>query len=323
VTKLFSNSNDYNQEIEIYKLIANIDKDDKYFVKAVKGCYANSRNITKHLAKPVENCEMLKKYGNENLPQIILPFAGINLETYLKNSKINFDEWLPLAINLVEAISVLRTNNICHFDIKPANIMVHNNTARLTDFGLSTTFEKMYKYESKSNYDKVKNTLVVKFTGNPMYKDSVFPGYIIWPPEIHWHEYKSSNRIIKKYFEHSFTPISRFHPFDTKKDKDKIKIYVNEVNEDIENAVRTMYTLIKKYTDNDIRKIFNDNIEKIDLFSMGMTFIYSHPDINFGKFEELKGAYINIVRKMTAFDYTKRYSVTEALEALKALQKMI
>lgn len=38
---------------------------------------------------------------------------------------------------LAEGIALLHAKNICHFDIKPSNILFHNDTLKLCDFGLS------------------------------------------------------------------------------------------------------------------------------------------------------------------------------------------
>jgi serine/threonine protein kinase len=299
VTKLFSDSTDYDQEVGIYSRIANIDPDDKYFVKAVKGCYARPKKIKTHPADPIQKCKMLQNYAKAPLPQIIMPFAGINLLDYLvAKRRIDFDEWLPHAINLVEAISVLRDHEICHLDIKADNIMFHNNTTLLTDFGLSTSFENMYVPKSK----QVPH-------GNAMYENALFSTHVMWPPEIHWHEYKYKPTRIGSYFMSKFTNIYAPRYIST--------FYTGT---DIKNAATAMNTLIQNNVYTDIERIFNDpkNIAKIDLFSLGMTFIYLHDAIDFSKSSKTT-KYMDIVRKMADFDYTKRCSVDDALNALKAL----
>jgi serine/threonine protein kinase len=272
----------------MYSRIENIDPGSKYFVKAVKGCYANSEQIIRHPADPIQKCQMLQNYTHpiENVPQIIMPYAGIDLHNYLvAKRRIDFDEWLPLAINLVEAISVLRDHEICHFDIKTANIMIdNNNTARLTDFGLSTPFKYVYnRFENK------------------MYSNGTYPSYVIWPPEIYWETFDSA--IIEKTF--TTARIGAFH-----------KIH------DIRNALGTLKNFIWHSSQENNEITFNDpkNIEKIDLFSLGITLIYLHKYIDFSKSSKIqKTAYITFVRKMADFDYTKRFSVNEALEAVNAL----
>lgn len=297
MTKLFSDSKEFKQELGIYKRIAKIDPEDKYFVKAVKGCYANFENIIKHPAEPTKKCEMLQNYEKKkNLPQIILPYAGTNIVDYLFKGKIkfSFDKWLPLAINLVEAIAVLRDHKICHFDIKADNIMFHNNKALLTDFGLSTSYENMYVPEANPVYNKL----------------AQFSEYVMWPPEIHWEEFKYLK--IKEYF------MRKFNGEYTSKDIGK---FYTEA--DIKTAANQLKILIEtnKYTD--IKKIFNEptNIEKIDLFSLGMTFIYLHRHIDFTKSSKTQtDNYMKIVCKMTDFNYTKRARVDDTLKALKALK---
>ena len=142
VTKLFALPNDYDNEAKIYGRIAKIDPDNKYFVTPIKGCYARYKNISKHPA--TKGCQMLKQYkpmrtnllppalrlnhqfNNDDklIPQITLPFAGIDLINYIhQRGEIVLKDWLKLLKNLIEGIAVLRDHKICHLDIKLDNIM--------------------------------------------------------------------------------------------------------------------------------------------------------------------------------------------------------
>ena len=67
-----------------------------------------------------------------------------DLKDYLKTKKNNIlaePEATMFFKHMVEGFKDLCKNNIIHRDVKPANIMLHQGRAKLSDFGFSRVIE--------------------------------------------------------------------------------------------------------------------------------------------------------------------------------------
>jgi len=62
------------------------------------------------------------------------------LYKYILENSLTVAEKLALLVQVANGLTYLHAKNICHLDLKPQNILVdNNNTAKLSDFGLSKT----------------------------------------------------------------------------------------------------------------------------------------------------------------------------------------
>ncbi|MDJ0718605.1 MAG: AAA family ATPase, partial [Prochloraceae cyanobacterium] len=81
----------------------------------------------------------LEKYQN-TLVIILEDFGGKSLNILLNERKFVIEEFLKIAIKIVESLDAIHANNIIHKDINPSNIVYNPETGQLKiiDFGIST-----------------------------------------------------------------------------------------------------------------------------------------------------------------------------------------
>ena len=92
----------------------------------------------------------LEKYQN-TLVIILEDFGGESLKIFMEKQrqtetgKISLQQFLNIAIKIVEIIGEIHFSNIIHKDINPSNIVYNPNSEeiKLIDFGISTTFSRV------------------------------------------------------------------------------------------------------------------------------------------------------------------------------------
>ncbi|MEA5509205.1 AAA family ATPase [Crocosphaera sp. UHCC 0190] len=81
----------------------------------------------------------LEKYQN-SAAIILEDFGGQSLNLLLRENSLNLEEFLGIAIKILEGLEGIHQANIIHKDINPSNIILHPKThqVKLIDFGIST-----------------------------------------------------------------------------------------------------------------------------------------------------------------------------------------
>lgn len=79
----------------------------------------------------------------ENYFYIITEYCNQgSLSSYIKKNQITEMELLFYAKQLMEAFKKLYENNLMHRDVKPDNILLHNDVVKLADFGFARTIKQ-------------------------------------------------------------------------------------------------------------------------------------------------------------------------------------
>ncbi len=134
-TTVYCGLNTINQQPVVIKVL---NKEYPTFSELLQ--FRHQYTITKNLnlsgiVKPLS----LEKYGN-GYALIMEDIGAVSLKTYLSNKKLSLQNFLELAISIVEILEDLYHHQIIHKDIKPSNIVINPDTGdvKIIDFSIST-----------------------------------------------------------------------------------------------------------------------------------------------------------------------------------------
>jgi len=89
--------------------------------------------------------EVYEKTTIDNSPAIVMEdIKGVSLKNILTTMKLSIEEFLKLAIEIVDAIGIIHSLNIIHKDINPSNIIwnIEDNNIKIIDFGIATKLSR-------------------------------------------------------------------------------------------------------------------------------------------------------------------------------------
>jgi serine/threonine protein kinase len=156
ISKISVENEDILREIKISKLIKSIPNYNYFFAPIETSCPISINKISNDI---VGNCTIIKekkKLGiSKFLVNDVLFVKGDKLSEFLekKHKSPNFAKtYYRIFLHLIEAINLLQKYNLVHYDIKPANIMIDENTEKplLIDFGITIPINEN---DIKSNYN--------------------------------------------------------------------------------------------------------------------------------------------------------------------------
>tara|TARA_B100001093_G_C26769695_1_gene989534 strand:- start:469 stop:1599 length:1131 start_codon:yes stop_codon:yes gene_type:complete len=185
------------------------------------------------LMKSFSHPNILKLYDfvkNDKGLFLILEYCESgDLSQYIKNKIYTYDD--KYFYEIFNGLEYLFKNNILHRDIKPQNILITDNTIKISDFGFAKTFEK--------------NELITTVCGSPLYM----------APEIIQNKQYNHKSDIWSLGVIIFELFTKKHPYYTTSKKNLIK--------NIKSGIKINYNFI-----NDqklvklLKEILNDNPEK-------------------------------------------------------------
>ena len=282
VSKVFEKKINYKKELDLSKKLAKIDPFGENFLLPKKGCILNNSKFLK-----IKNI-CTKRHFNiyEKNYQLVMPYGGIDMKEYIKNTKITFKDFINASKSLLDSIELLKTHNYCHQDIKFDNVLIDDKKMILIDYGLMKKFNSIYK---------------------PGNNKRLLKNYYPYPPEYKLVFY--FNERMQNFIEESLNNI-----------KEIIKKVGNFIDffseEEIINKLKEMYNKYHKLAKNktEIIKIMTKYADKIDIYSTGVLFAISGNIIKFKNKD-----YKELIKKMIEFDPEYRIDCDECKKLLNKL----
>ena len=151
----------------VYRAYKELDR-TSIIIKTLKAEYPSLEELTylKHEYKIIQELEIegiikplaLESYQN-GLALICKDVAGEPLKRFITNQKLELNNFLSIAIELVAIVAQLHQNRIIHKDIQPSNILVNAQTNRVTIIDLSLASRLSIENQTACNFDLLKGNL--------------------------------------------------------------------------------------------------------------------------------------------------------------------
>ena len=150
---------DAMEEMNEYNIIADIDKNNGFFLGKPTMCSVKQSNENMNaISKCEKGYEFLKRIDNTQL--LVMDYGGDNLDVLsqefskMKKTKSNIEkvkQFFGKAHRLLLGIKFLYENNIIHHDMKPQNIVYNkkDNHVNFIDFGFERIIYKIKEHISK------------------------------------------------------------------------------------------------------------------------------------------------------------------------------
>lgn len=129
-----SEHKDADIELDIGNIIRTIPNWQEYFIIQEKEDF-NTSNITRIRPYYAHNCKIIRESTNSDLRVLSSPYGGVSVRSITVTESFQYMKTIQ---HLIEAVSKLNDQGICHFDLHSGNILEDiNGTFRIIDFGAS------------------------------------------------------------------------------------------------------------------------------------------------------------------------------------------
>lgn len=300
--KIFYSKDSMKEEKELAEKINKIDPNGKWTIPYYGSCFINVKET-----RQTDNIDKCNKYS-KHIPiteQLIYKNGGIDLNHFTNNfeffkNNVFIDDLIPLFYNLLKGLKSLNERQIAHCDIKPPNMLYDFNEFKLyiIDFGLTTPYNDISSF---SNYNMLNH---------------IYPYY---PPEfkiyvqliIHNKTNVNINDILENY--------TRYLP----------RGFLDFMSKYIDIPLQIKQFALKCQKNKEVfkHKFKTEYVSKIDVFSLGMTFIEIFYRLSIKSQIKLKDKtfFDNFMKlvivPMISMDANQRYDSIKAYNSLKTLLK--
>jgi serine/threonine protein kinase len=285
VGKIFEHRSEYEQEMQAYKVVRYLDPENEWSLPFKQACKVDTNN--KALQSTISRCPFMLADHKHLFHQIVMTNGGMTLGELFEKYQVPEKWMIKYLEQTLTAITRISLGGYSHLDIKPANILVHDNKIFLIDFSLLSRQESIYQDD---------NSFLFKAK------------YIWYPPEFYMYSVLNNDNSpnFKRRGEGSLY-VYHIPKYGL------IRHSEQEFKENAQSATNFMRFFKKndRYRDTEfLEEIAN----KIDVYSAGIVFM------NIYEKHHYRNPYIfQLLKDMIQPDPRKRLSPTGALHRLKSV----
>jgi serine/threonine protein kinase len=205
----------------------------------------------------------------------------------------------------LEGLSKLHKIGLIHQDIKVNNILEKDTTFKYIDFGISMKKKEIFDIERNAIY--------------------LNADYMIHPPEYRYFSryYYISKKIetIDMFVDNEWYLL---HYIIGENKVRNIDLYKKIYNyDDYKKKLSDMFDVLKSKTKLQIIKSFTDQVNKIDIYSLGMVLLHIHPYLQMDKTSILAKSYITLLTNMINPNIFERYDTDDCINLIKQMIKLV
>lgn len=285
IGKVFFHEDTIDTEWNISKKLYKIDPTQKHFIYPLEKCYVLPKDISnecpaKKLTAPIQ---LKSKYAPDTLLNYIIRYTGETLSPlwFLQN-----------VYYLLNSLELLHKKGIIHNDIKYNNIVVDKDSLwKYIDFGVSVRKQDYYNLDK--NY--------------VLYTD-----YMIHPPEIRYFmRYYFIDKNIETFEQFVNNEWYLLHFFITENNYQNIDMYKYYYTyDDYQKQLQNMFSKLKSKSKSEVKKYLQKHVEKVDIYSLGLTLSHCYPYINIQKDDICYKIFI-LIQHMVHPNIFERWSLKE------------
>ena len=280
------------------KALFKMDPLQEYVIYPVQAC----ENIP---VRTSTKCHLIKK--GQKIHVLYIPYEPHTLADYVlkQKKKIPMKDWIPMLYHLVQGLYLLHDHHMIHQDIKINNVMVtKGNVLKWIDFGISM--------RSKDIFDIEKNALYLH------------TDYVFHPPEYrYFSRYYYIDKKIEQanlFADHEWYMLHFVITDVNIRNIDLYRIFYDY--DTYKKEIEDLFKTLKGKTKDQIQKIFTEQVDKVDVYGLGLMLLHIYPYIEVNK-SEISQLYFTMIKHMIQPNIFKRYTVRECLRDLQMiLQKL-
>jgi serine/threonine protein kinase len=307
VGKVFNDDDDYENELQMARIMARIDPKGDFSIPIIANCegihyYRHNDEVSK--CKLINNTKQSADYK-----QIIYKYGGTSLQDIMTKQPGTIPRFIKLFMRLEPILEGLKkfnsrspnAPNVVHFDIKPHNLLSLRSKLYLIDFGLLSTHEEVYS----------------KYTTHILASD--YPWY---PPEFKVYLFPSSS---------------------SHKDFDKLFNRVQDNFMKVEPYIaHAITTVLKMNVKQELQAFYNDKVpkkeyiqsfaNKVDIYSLGIVLLQLYVWSGYhkkkysersrpSKYSIARDQITELIKGMIAFDPRKRLTIDQVLAQHKRIKE--
>ena len=286
--------NEWSHAKELYKL----DPKQNYFIYPYELCEVIP-TVDSH------KCHLVRKDQKVNM--LTIPYANTNILHYFlkKKNPVSLNSFIPKLYHLLEGLSKLHKIGLIHQDIKVNNILEKDTTFKYIDFGISMKKKEIFDIERNAIY--------------------LNADYMIHPPEYRYFSryYYISKKIetIDMFVDNEWYLLHYIIGENKVRNIDLYKKFYNY--DDYKKHISDMFDVLKSKTKLQIIKSFTDQVNKIDIYSLGMVLLHIHPYLQMDKTSILAKSYITLLTNMINPNIFERYDTSDCINLIKQMIKLV